>query len=96
MLDIFLMLGVTVLQILDGMTTYEALTHDRAAEGNKFLKAIMDQIGIAATLIISKGLFIGGLSAACLLYPSIYLTVMLGLICCGYVWVVSNNLMIGR
>lgn len=95
MLDIFLLIGIIILQILDGMTTYEALTNKGAVEANFLLRWFMDKVGIIPALVVTKTVFIGILVAACLFYPSIYLTIVLTLVMCLYVWVVVNNLRVG-
>jgi len=75
-----------LLQVADIITTLIAF-QGPAHEGNKFLKPIMDQIGVVPTLLLTKGGFIAFLWAYQALLP---VPVIVGL--CGfYVWIVWGN-----
>ncbi len=95
MLDIFLLIGLAILQILDGMSTYEVLKSQKGVEANVLMKWLFERIGVIPTFVVTKTALMGVVIAACLLYPSIYLSGVLVLIIGGYLWVVSNNLKIG-
>ena len=77
-----------ILQAVDAISTIILLQRVGFAEGNKFLKAIMDRIGVAPTLLIIKGFFV-----AWVLYFQAEIPVeILGILCAGYLWVVYNNI----
>ena len=77
-----------ILQAIDAISTIVLLQRPGFAEGNGFLKKIMDKIGVAPTLLIVKGGF-----AAWIIYFQAQLPQeILVLLCVGYVWVVYNNL----
>ena len=77
-----------ILQAVDAISTIILLQREGFAEGNKVLKAIMDRIGVAPTLLIIKGFFV-----AWVLYFQAEIPVeILGILCAGYLWVVYNNI----
>jgi hypothetical protein len=91
MLDIYLLIAIGTLQILDGITTCQALEGGNGVEANPALKWIMDRVGVVGTLVVTKVLLMAAVIAAALVYPSIYLTWVLGIVVVGYCWVVGNN-----
>ena len=77
-----------ILQAIDAISTIVLLQRPGFAEGNGFLKKIMDKIGVAPTLLIIKGFFV-----AWVLYFQAEIPVeILGILCAGYVWVIYNNI----
>jgi len=90
-LDYIFLAIIIILQALDAWTTWKNLQRTDRAEGNAILKAIMDKIGILPALFILKSVMVAVLAAAVVFYPSIYLTVILGVTSAGYLWIVLNN-----
>ena len=80
-----------LLQIADVVTTYLNLKRPDRAEANKFIKSIMDKIGILPALIITKAIVIGLFVGAYIYAGSIYLAIAMGVVCVFYVWVIINN-----
>ena len=79
-------------QILDGVSTYRALRRGGVHEGNPVMSWLMNLIGIAPALVLTKGLIIELLVLA---WAHGYETA-LWVIAAGYVAVVANNLYLGR
>ncbi len=94
MLDVILMCIIISLQVLDIVSTYQVITSGKGTEANKAMKWLMDRIGLIPALVVSKAVFIGILVAACLIYPSMYLTIALFFVVGGYILLVINNLSI--
>lgn len=85
MIALYILIG---LQVLDVITTLVALRNPKLQEGNKYLKWLMDRIGVAPTLLAIKGGFIAWLYYVNHLVPQ----EILWLLCAGYAWVVRNNM----
>ncbi|MFA5377355.1 MAG: DUF5658 family protein, partial [Dehalococcoidia bacterium] len=75
--DVLLTLAI-LLQIGDGVTTWLCLKRPDCYEANKAMKMIMSKIGVIPSLLLTKLAFSALLITGTLLYPSIYLTVVLG------------------
>ena len=80
------------LQIVDLVSTVLALKKPGLVEGNKYLKAVMDKIGVLPTLLIAKGIAIAWLTYFRAEIPDGIFAVLI----VGYVWVCWNNLKLLR
>jgi hypothetical protein len=80
-----------LLQIGDGVTTWLCLRSPDRYEANKALKWLMDRIGVIPSLLLTKLAFSALLITGTMLYPSAYLTAILGIVCAGYAYVVWQN-----
>ena len=81
---------VIVLNVLDAITTYLALTKQGTAEGNPFMKFLMDKFGVVGALLISKVPIIGAL--VWLVLNEVLMPIwIIGPLAVFYVWVVFNN-----
>jgi uncharacterized membrane protein YiaA len=89
--DYILLAIIIILQILDAYTTWKNLQREDRAEGNALIKTLMDKIGILPALVVVKAVMVAVLAAAILTYPSIYLTVSMGVIIIGYTYIVYRN-----
>ena len=83
-----LLIALLILQAVDAISTIYLLSREGFAEGNKVLKAIMDRIGVAPTLLIIKGFFVGWV----LYFQAEIPLEILGILCAGYLWVIYNNI----
>ena len=80
-----------ILQVLDIITTIKAIDSGKGAEANPIIKAVMNKIGTAPALLISKAVIVGGMASAVYFFPSTALIVSLGVVICLYGWVIWNN-----
>ena len=91
MINWILFANIVIFQGLDIFTTYRALKKPGNYEANKIMAWLMGAVGVVPALIIPKALFCGGLAAAVVYAPSIWLTITLGVISAGYGILVVNN-----
>ena len=83
---------VLILQVLDIITTMVALQREGLAEGNPYIKKLMDKIGVIPALLLIKGAFIAFLLWAYPLVPE----PVLWMLAAFYVWVIYNNVKLIR
>lgn len=53
-MTIYLLIAITVAVLLDGSTTYYALSRPGAAEGNPLVRALINAFGLAGGLLLSR------------------------------------------
>lgn len=90
MITIFLLIIFIILQIVDSITTYKAISKGNV-ELNPFMKYLFDKLGIVYSLIITKtavSIFIGIVSY----FKYVYSDYVLVFVCIFYVFVVLNNI----
>ena len=80
------------LQIIDLVSTVLALNKPGLVEGNRWLKAVMDKVGVLPTLLIAKGGFIAWIAYFRAEIPDGIFAVLI----LGYLWVCWNNLKLLR
>lgn len=83
---------LTLLQVLDLVSTVVALQNPKLKEGNGLLKQLMDRFGVLPALIGVKLVF---LNLILLAAPLVYVEVLY-LLCVFYAWVVFNNIKLIR
>lgn len=82
-----------VLQVLDGVSTFEALKHTQAMEGNPLARKLIARLGVVPALLVLKSF-------------GVVLTIVVGfldigflalmLLACVNTWVVCDNFRIAR
>jgi hypothetical protein len=92
MISLILLVLFIFFQVADILTTWWNLKLKGRVEGNKFVKWIMDKLGVLPALIITKAIVIVMISCAYVYYDSLYLTIALGSLCIWYGWVLFHNL----
>jgi len=79
---------LVALQVIDLASTVLALNKPGLVEGNRWLKALMDKIGVLPSLLLIKGVFIGWIYYFKSQLPEEIILILI----VGYVWVCWNNL----
>lgn len=82
-----------VLQVLDGVSTFEALKRAQAMEGNRLARELMARLGVIPTLLILK--ILGVALTIAVAFLSIALPALV-LFACVNTWVVYDNFRIAR
>jgi len=86
-----------ILQVLDIYSTVKALGVG-GREANPFVKKIMDLIGVLPALVILKVIVIVLIVASYIYFPleRTILSILIGIVCIGYAYIVYMNFKIGR
>ena len=88
----FLLAIFTVLQILDGVSTYHALTLPGTYEENPVMKWLFDHIGLAFTLLIMKTFAVAALFYLCYTFKDRWeMWLLLVAVCSFYGYIVGHN-----
>ena len=90
-ISILIAIALTILQALDIYSTYQFLKRPDRQEGNKWLKIMMDKIGILPTLIIMKLAVFLPITYVFIRVQHEYMTASGVVIIAIYVWVIRNN-----
>ena len=84
---------LVILQIVDGWSTWKALTASSGVtEANRMIAWLMEKIGLVPALILIKLIFIGSLVPAIAYAPAEIIIFPLAALTAFYVWVVINNI----
>ena len=87
MIDLLLLVALAVLFVLDGYTTFLALSGGQGVESNPLLRWLFRRFGVTPVLVVTK-LFAGVLIYVGYLQGATW--VLLGLLVV-YLWIVWNN-----
>lgn len=89
--SILLIAAMTILQVLDIYTTYQCLKKPDRTEANKIMAFLIRYMGTLPALVIPKALVLVFIGWALVTYPVWQIQIPMGLVCCGYVYVVRSN-----
>ena len=88
----FLLAIFTVLQILDGVSTYRALMLPGTVEGNPAMKWLFGHVGTALTLVVVKTFAVVALSFLCYTFKDRWeMSLLLVAVCAFYGYIVGHN-----
>ncbi len=86
-----LLIILIALQIADAWTTILALKNPNNKEGNKYLRWLMEKVGVVPALLAGKGVVVALFVVAYLLAGDVVFMAVLAPIAIIYCWVVWNN-----
>lgn len=86
---IYLLALCIILQVLDGYTTWKAISSKVGVENNKVMAYIFEHIGLIPGILITKAIFIG---LMVYLVSFSFMIYIYGIISLAYIWVIINNI----